>query len=154
MYLVPRVPIKSLNSEARLRCISGGTRHKQLGLISQRPGKLDSDVLSQCMTQFILRIVNPIDQAKVVESVESVGRDLLRELPALSKGQAIVAGAAVNTPLLCRVRQRITEHGAEDVDAPARWRAWFDEAQESRRQRDEALPFEPSDRGRDRLFKT
>jgi hypothetical protein len=125
-----------------------------VGLISQRPGKLDSDVLSQCMTQFILRIVNPLDQARVAESVESVGRDLLRELPALSKGQAIVAGAAVNTPLLCRVRRRITEHGAEDVDAPARWRAWFEEGRDSRRGRDEALPFEPRDRGRDKLFKS
>jgi DNA helicase HerA-like ATPase len=125
-----------------------------VGLISQRPGKLDSDVLSQCMTQFILRIVNPVDQNRVAESVESVGRDLLQELPALSKGQAIVAGAAVNTPVLCRVRQRITEHGAEDVDAPARWRAWFDEERESHRRRDEALPFELADRGRDKLFKT
>ena len=124
-----------------------------VGLISQRPGELDSDVLSQCMTQFILRIVNPVDQNRVAESVESVGRDLLRELPALSKGQAIISGSAVNTPLLCRVRRRITEHGAEDVDAPARWRTWFDEDQEGHRQRDEALPFEPSDRGRGKLFK-
>jgi uncharacterized protein len=124
-----------------------------VGLISQRPGKLDSDVLSQCMSQFLLRIVNPVDQAKVAEGVESVGRDLLKELPALSKGQAIVAGAAVNTPVLCRVRQRITEHGAEDMDAPARWLKWFEEERDKYRDRDEALPFEPS-RGRDKLFKT
>jgi hypothetical protein len=125
-----------------------------VGLISQRPGKLDADVLSQCMTQCILRIVNPIDQAKVAEGVESVGRDLLRELPALSKGQAIVAGAAVNTPVLCRVRRRITEHGAEDVDAPARWLAWFEHDALGRRARDEALPAEPETRGRNKLFKT
>jgi hypothetical protein len=124
-----------------------------VGLISQRPGKLDSDVLSQCMSQFLLRIVNPVDQAKVAESVESVGRDLLKELPALSKGQAIVAGAAVNTPVLCRVRQRITEHGAEDVDAPGRWVRWFEEERDEGRERDEALPFRRSDRGRDTLFK-
>ncbi|MGC9349492.1 MAG: ATP-binding protein [Anaerolineae bacterium] len=124
-----------------------------VGLISQRPGKLDADVLSQCMTQFILRIVNPIDQNRVAESVESVGRDLLRELPALSKGQAIMAGSAVNTPLLCRVRTRITEHGAEDVDAPARWRRWFAEGHDDWVARDEALPAEPATRGRDKLFK-
>ena len=145
--LVSSEILKTILSEGRKFGVS-------VGLISQRPGKLDADVLSQCMTQFILRIVNPVDQNRVAESVESVGRDLLRELPALSKGQAIVAGAAVNTPLLCRVRRRITEHGAEDVDAPARWRAWFDEERERRRQRDEALPFESSDRGRDKLFKT
>jgi hypothetical protein len=125
-----------------------------VGLISQRPGKLDADVLSQCMTQFILRIVNPIDQNRVAESVESVGRDLLRELPALSKGQAIMSGAAVNTPVLCRVRTRITEHGAEDVDAPARWRQWFSEGHDDWVARDEALPAEPATRGRDKLFKT
>ena len=125
-----------------------------VGLISQRPGKLDADVLSQCMTQFILRIVNPVDQARVAESVESVGRDLLKELPALSKGQAIVAGAAVNTPVLCRVRRRITEHGAEDVDAPARWMEWYASDQANRRERDRALPAEPGTRGPLELFTT
>ena len=125
-----------------------------VGLISQRPGKLDADVLSQCMTQFLLRIVNPVDQARVAESVESVGRDLLRELPALSKGQAIVSGAAVNTPVLCRVRRRVTEHGAEDVDAPARWLAWFEEGRETQSKRDQALRFEPETRGRNKLFKS
>lgn len=124
-----------------------------VGLISQRPGKLDADVLSQCMTQFILRIVNPIDQARVAESVESVGRDLLRELPALSKGQAIVAGSAVNTPVLCRVRTRITEHGAEDVDAPEQWRAWFKRGAEQQSTRDQALRADTG-RGRNKLFKT
>lgn len=125
-----------------------------VGLISQRPGKLDADVLSQCMTQCILRIVNPIDQARVAESVESVGRDLLQELPALSKGQAIVAGAAVNTPILCRVRRRITEHGAEDMDAPARWLDWFTQGGDDWLTRDQALPVAPQTRGRNKLFRT
>jgi DNA helicase HerA-like ATPase len=113
-----------------------------VGLISQRPGKLDSDVLSQCMTQCIMRIVNPIDQARIAESVESVGRDLLKELPALSKGQAIVTGSAVNTSLMCRVRPRITPHGAEDPDAPRRWQEYFSETAIARREREEALPLE------------
>jgi hypothetical protein len=78
----------------------------------------------------------------------------LKELPALSKGQTIVAGAAVNTPVLCRVRQRITEHGAEDVDAPARWREWFARDRVDQRERDLALPAEPETRGRSKLFKT
>jgi hypothetical protein len=111
-----------------------------VGLISQRPGKLDSDVLSQCMTQCIMRIVNPIDQARVAESVESVGRDLLAELPALSKGQVIVAGASVNTPVLVQVRQRLTRHGAEDPDAPAQWQRYFDEDALLQRERDNARP--------------
>jgi len=72
----------------------------------------------------------------------------------LSKGQAIIAGAAVNTPVLCRVRRRITEHGAEDVDAPARWLEWFAGDRASQHERDLALPAEPETRGRSKLFKT
>ena len=124
-----------------------------VGLISQRPGKLDGDVLSQCNTQFILRIVNPVDQARVAESVETVGRELLRELPALTKGQVIIAGEAVNTPILCRVRARHTRHGAETRDAPAEWRRYFEPAERSRRERETALPVQPRARGRSKMFK-
>lgn len=112
-----------------------------VGLISQRPGRLDSDVLSQCMTQCIMRITNPIDQNRIAESVESVGRDMLKELPALSKGQVIVSGASVNTPLMLRVRTRRTDHGGQDIDAPAEWRSWF-ESEQPARAADNALLLE------------
>lgn len=118
-----------------------------VGLISQRPGKLDADVLSQCNTQFLLRIVNPVDQARVAESVESVGRDLLRELPALTKGQVIIAGQSVNTPLLCRVRARHTPHGAESINAPAQWVSFTSAEAQARRDRDRALPAGVEDTG-------
>ncbi len=96
-----------------------------IGVISQRPGKLDADVLSQCMTQLFMRIVNPIDQRSIAESVESAGRDLLQELPALTRGQVIVAGNAIHTPVLCKVRPRITRHGGETLDAPNEWMTHF-----------------------------
>ncbi len=111
-----------------------------VGLISQRPGKLDADVLSQCQTQCIMRIVNEIDQKSVASAIEGVGRDLLDNLPALSKGQVIIAGAAVNTPMICRVRQRITRHGGESKDAPDMWQKYFSpEALESRRRNEAPL---------------
>jgi DNA helicase HerA-like ATPase len=111
-----------------------------VGLISQRPGKLNADVLSQCQTQCIMRIVNEIDQQSVAAAIEGVGRDLLDNLPALSKGQVIIAGAAVNTPVICRVRTRITKHGGESKDAPDMWQSYFAlEAQESRQRADAPL---------------
>ncbi|MEB3273971.1 MAG: ATP-binding protein [Prochlorothrix sp.] len=96
-----------------------------VGLITQRPGKLDSDVLSQCMSQFLMRIVNPVDQDSLKHGVEAAGRDLLRELPALTKGQVVVAGACVNTPVLCQIRQRLTQHGGNTLDAPDLWQQHF-----------------------------
>ncbi len=109
-----------------------------VGLISQRPGKLDADVLSQCQTQCIMRIVNEIDQKSVGAAIEGVGRDLLNNLPALSKGQVIVAGSAVNTPVICRVRTRITKHGGESKDAPDIWQQYFSSENQASRKRGDA----------------
>jgi uncharacterized protein len=109
-----------------------------VGLITQRPGKLDSDVLSQCMSQFIMRIVNPVDQDSLKYGVEAAGRDLLKELPALTKGQVIISGACVNTPVLCQVRKRITAHGGETLNAPALWQEYFQTHQVESRKIEEA----------------
>ncbi len=117
-----------------------------VGLISQRPGKLDADVLSQCQTQCIMRIVNEIDQKSVAAAIEGVGRDLLDNLPALSKGQVIVAGASVNTPVICRVRTRITKHGGESKDAPDMWQQYFSNDAFESRKRSEA-PLGNSNKG-------
>ncbi|HAA54043.1 MAG TPA: hypothetical protein DCE42_04775 [Myxococcales bacterium] len=112
-----------------------------IGVISQRPGKLDSDVLSQCMTQLFMRIVNPIDQRSIAESVESAGRDLLSELPSLTRGQVIVAGNAIHTPVLCKVRTRHTPHGGETLDAPQEWLHYFSSSsQEKRRLSNATVP--------------
>jgi DNA helicase HerA-like ATPase len=108
-----------------------------VGLISQRPGKLDQDVLSQCMTHFIMRIVNPVDQSSVASAVESVGRDLLDELPALSKGQVVIAGSSLNTPVICQTRTRLTRHGGTSIDAADEWERYF--ADQDGRARDAAV---------------
>ncbi|MGH9901930.1 MAG: ATP-binding protein, partial [Pyrinomonadaceae bacterium] len=109
-----------------------------IGLITQRPGKLDQDVLSQCMTQVIMRIVNPIDQDTVAKSVEGAGRQLLDELPALTKGQAVISGVGVNTPVMCRVRERLTRHGGETADAPGEWARWHSEGARRHRAQDDS----------------
>ncbi|MFB1063324.1 ATP-binding protein [Natrinema sp. H-ect4] len=96
-----------------------------IGIISQRPSKIDDDVLSQCKTQVIMQIQNPLDQDAVKKGVEDVGEDLLSELPGLTPGQAVIAGDSVNTPFLAQIRERYTEHEAESLPATKRWsEAW------------------------------
>ena len=73
-------------------------------------------------------------------TLEGLSGDLLRELPALTKGQVIIAGQAVNTPILCRVRTRHTTHGAESINAPEEWVSYASDEAETRRARDTALP--------------
>lgn len=109
-----------------------------IGLITQRPGKLDQDVLSQCMTQIIMRIVNPIDQQTVAQSVEGAGRAMIAELPALTKGQAIISGVGINTPVMCRIRKRLTQHGGETHDAPDEWMKWHSPDSQEKREQSES----------------
>ena len=93
------------------------------------------------MTQLFMRIVNPIDQRSIAESVESAGRDLLSELPSLTRGQVIVAGNAIHTPVLCKVRTRHTPHGGETLDAPQEWLHYFSSSsQEKRRLSNATVP--------------
>jgi len=95
-------------------------------LISQRPSKIDSDILSQCMTQAIMKVVNPADQENIKSSVETIGKDMIEELPGLTKGQALLAGVSINSPVLIRVRNRITSHGGMSKNAPEEWIKWLD----------------------------
>jgi hypothetical protein len=122
-----------------------------VGLITQRPGKLDSDVLSQCMTQFIMRIVNPIDQDTIAKTVEGAGRRMLDELPALTRGQLIVSGVAINTPLMCQVRRRLTTHGGETIDAPVEWEKWHSDRSRARRDEENAVMVKPQPPSRGRV---
>jgi hypothetical protein len=123
-----------------------------IGLITQRPGKLDQDVLSQCMTQIIMRIVNPIDQQTVAQSVEGAGRAMLAELPALTKGQAVISGVGVNTPVMCRIRKRLTQHGGETFDAPSEWAKWHSSGAQDRREQENALYITPPSKEKDEKF--
>jgi DNA helicase HerA-like ATPase len=90
-------------------------------IVSQRPGKLDSDVLSQCMTQIIMKMINPVDQQNIKNSVEGISVDLINELPGLTRGQAVIIGEAVNTPVLIQIRTRQTTHGGSSIDAVKEW---------------------------------
>ena len=72
---------------------------------------------------------------------------MLDELPALTKGQVIVSGVAVNTPVLCAVRSRITKHGGETIDAPAEWEQYFNESRKQERERAEAPMIKPQPKG-------
>ena len=114
--------IRQVNSEGRKFGI--GT-----GLISQRPSKLDQTVLSQCGTQITMQIKNPNDQQAIRDSVESAGAAVLDELPGLTKGQAVISGDAVNTPVLTKIRNRHTKHIAENLEADKQWRQAYDDAQ-------------------------
>lgn len=71
-----------------------------LGIVSQRPSRVDSDVLSQCNTQIILRLTNPDDQRYVRAISEHVTDEDLEEIKSLSPGKLIFSVALFHYLLL------------------------------------------------------
>jgi len=87
-----------------------------LGLISQRPSRVDADVLSQCNNQIIMRMTNPNDQNYVRRISEWVTDEDLEEIKALAPGEAYVFGPATIMSLPIVVRPRGTFHGGMTPD--------------------------------------
>jgi hypothetical protein len=77
-----------------------------LVIISQRPIQLSTTVLSQCNSHIILRVSNPYDLDHIGKSCEGVSADVLKMIPGLKVGEALITGEVVNYPLLVKVRDR------------------------------------------------
>ncbi len=92
-----------------------------LGIISQRPGKVDENVLSQCNTQITLKITNPKDQNAIGSASESITQDLLNDLPGLNTGEAIINGSAITSPAFVKIRQLDLTPGGDDIDIESEW---------------------------------
>lgn len=110
-------------SRGILRKIAREGRKFGVGLciVSQRPNKLDADILSQCNSQIIMKIVNPSDQEFIRQSVESITEDIVNDLPSLARGEAIIVGSAIKLPVPVKIRRRETRTGGEDIDIVGVW---------------------------------
>ena len=113
----PERSLGEVKSSKIIRTIAAEGRKFGLGLcvITQRPAKIDKNVISQCSTQIILKLTNPADLKAVISSSEGVNSDSEQEIQALNIGSCLLTGL-VDLPLKINVRPRISKHGGETVD--------------------------------------
>ncbi len=86
-----------------------------LVLVTQRPGKVHPDTLSQCGSQIVMRLTNPDDQSAIRRASESVSEALLADLPGLNVGEAVVLGPLVRVPVMVKVTGRRSAEGGADI---------------------------------------
>lgn len=86
-----------------------------LGVVSQRPARVDKSVLSQVTTQAILKVTNPNDLKAIMNSVEGVSSESEDEIRNLPIGSSMITGV-VDMPLFVNVRPRKSQHGGVSVD--------------------------------------
>ncbi|MFB6245348.1 MAG: helicase HerA domain-containing protein [Candidatus Nanohaloarchaea archaeon] len=103
---------KALSSEILRKIASEGRKFGLgIGVISQRPARIDKNVLSQCNTQFILRVSNPNDLKAISKSFEGVTSEVESMITSLPPGVCFVLGNEY--PVMTEVRQRYSMHGGE-----------------------------------------
>ncbi len=100
-----------------LKNIASEGRKFGLGLcvVTQRAARIDKSVLSQCTTQLILQVTNPLDLKAIAQSIEGLTDGMTEMIQSLPVGTALVTGGGYHTPLFCEVRPRATRHGGESV---------------------------------------
>ena len=108
---------KTASSEI-LRTIASEGRKFGLGLmvISQRPARIDKNVLSQCGTQIIMKVTNPNDLKSISKGLEGVNSYVEEELKRLPPGVAMLVSNDIERPVLIDIRVRKARHGGESVN--------------------------------------
>lgn len=117
----PEKGMATTSSGQVMRTVASEGRKFGMGLmvVSQRPAKVDKNVLSQCNTQIILKVTNPNDLKALASSVEGLTGDSEDEIQRLPVGVAFVSHPRISIPVLVEVRPRETSHGGESVDVMA-----------------------------------
>ena len=96
-----------------LRSIASEGRKFGLGIIvvSQRPARIDKNILSQCNTQIIMRVTNPNDLGAISKSFEGVTPGVKSSITALPQGVGFILGKEY--PIMTDIRTRKSKHGGE-----------------------------------------
>jgi len=98
-----------------------------LVIVSQRPKKLDDDVLSQTNNKIILRMVEPEDIRYVQRASEELSDDIASLLPTLSPGEAIVIGSMARLPALVKIEYYKRKRAGADINLVSEWAEGADE---------------------------
>jgi len=96
-----------------IRTIAAEGRKFGLGLmvISQRPARVDKNVISQCNTQIIMRVTNPNDLKALSKGLEGMTSELEEEIKRLPSGVAMIVSNEIERPITVNIRPRKSRHG-------------------------------------------
>jgi len=90
--------VERVAREGRKFCFS-------LVVISQRPVRLSTTLLSQAGSNIILRVSNPYDLEHLKHSSEAITSEVAGMISSLPVGEALVVGEAVNHPVFVKIRK-------------------------------------------------
>ncbi|MDO5849219.1 MAG: ATP-binding protein [Methanobrevibacter sp.] len=110
-----------------------------LCLVSQSPKTVDQDALSQMNNMIILRLVEPDDQRHVQSASESLSEDLVKQLPSLNVGEAVLLGLMTKVPTLVKIDEFKGRMYGGDIDVIGEIAKYKKDSKEELKQQEEDL---------------
>jgi len=116
----PTDELSALSAGSLVQIAAEGRKFGLYLLVStQRPHKLDENVVSQCDNLFLMRMSSEADLRDIARLLSFVPPGLLAGATAFHLGEALVAGRLLRHPAYLKVGPRVSEEGGADV--PATW---------------------------------
>lgn len=132
-----------------VRTIAAEGRKFGLGLmvISQRPARVDKNVISQCNTQIIMRVTNPNDLKALSKGLEGMTTELEEEIKRLPAGVAMLVSNEIERPVTVNVRPRKSRHGGVSTQIVIKDKAMPGKGRAPRIAEKRSGPVSPAPRG-------
>jgi hypothetical protein len=114
--------MQAISTEAVIRIAGEGRKFGlYLLLASQRPGKIHSNVLSQCDNLLLMRMNSHADLAHLASILSQIPISLMEQATSFSIGESLLAGRIVQNPTLAKFEGRLSVEGGSDI--PTTWAA-------------------------------
>lgn len=94
-------------------------------VVTQRPSEISETILAQTGTFVALRLSNSGDKATVESAAPNNMNSLMKLLPSLRIGEAIVVGESINVPSRVRVELVEPRPSSNDPDLVSAWKRHF-----------------------------
>jgi DNA helicase HerA-like ATPase len=117
----PSEPADALTALATEHAVRIAAEGRKFGLYllvcTQRPQKVQENIVSQCDNLVLMRMASAADLAHIGSLLSFAPRGLLEGATAFRLGEALVAGKLASHPALIRFGRRVAEEGGGDVEA-------------------------------------
>ena len=95
-----------------------------LCIVSQRPAKVNEDILSQMGSFAVLKLIQKRDQEAIANTSEDITENLARSLSSLNNGEALFTGRFVKIPTLAQIDDASKLKGGRgsDISVTTEWK--------------------------------
>lgn len=118
----PQDPVSAMSAQILVQIAAEGRKYGlHLFVATQRPHKLDADIVSQCDNLVLMRMSSDADLNDLGRLLSFVPRGLLDGATTFRMGEALIAGRLLHFPAYVRMGSRVSEEGGADI--PTTWTA-------------------------------